>query len=365
MTLVDDLLAGPRGGRMLLEFALASVDMLMTSALEPHPLETAVLQAAHHLDPQVYYRWTGTEWRAMRKTREYISPEEVAEHLASVSLAEPTPQLLRLVLQRSVDAARYWQAPDGEDYLAATDAVREQLRRVAEHAAAAPSVGWWSRGVDLRAQWFVARESLDGWHDRPPVDEILRAWREEITTRERTLTESGEEYGGPWWSVPAYPHRICGTTGELPDATPAGLHFIEDSFGDTTMWAYPVSLPDNPRIFEITGPAAWARLCSAFPLDVTAQNRSVWGPATGRAGRWVMPDYHAVARHFDAVHLTMRGYLSTAGSPVHIGEGRAGLLAGWTPDATFWLTDEAVLGARPVTWEQVGDRTVMEQWRRW
>ncbi|WP_284251344.1 hypothetical protein [Litorihabitans aurantiacus] len=39
------------------------------------------------------------------------------------------------------------------------------------------------------------------------------------------------------------------------------------------------------------------------------------------------------------MHVTVVGYLTTAGLAIEIGDGVATVLAGWSPDATAWLTD--------------------------
>jgi len=92
-------------------------------------------------------------------------------------------------------------------------------------------------------------------------------------------------------------------------------------------------------VLEIDGPEAWADLCGRFPLEVTASRRHNWYRATGRAGRWVVPDWSRVARHVDAVHLSVAGYLTTAGRAIPVGDDGASVLAGWDPDQTFWLSD--------------------------
>lgn len=89
-------------------------------------------------------------------------------------------------------------------------------------------------------------------------------------------------------------------------------------------------------------PQDWAALCRRHPLDVTASRRHDWYRTTGRDGSWVQPDWSAVAQETDAVHLTMRGYLTTAGLAVPVSEGVASVLAGWDPDATYWFAGAAV-----------------------
>lgn len=100
-----------------------------------------------------------------------------------------------------------------------------------------------------------------------------------------------------------------------------------------------IHVPPDARVCEIDSPESWADLCRRFPLDVTASRRHDWYRTTARNGRWVIPDWAQVARNFDAVHLTVAGYLSTAGLPVPVEHDLMTVLAGWNPDQTFWLTD--------------------------
>lgn len=77
-----------------------------------------------------------------------------------------------------------------------------------------------------------------------------------------------------------------------------------------------------------------------------------WRETTGRDGRWWLPDWPAVAEDFDAVHVTVVGYLATAGWAVPTADG-ATVLAGWGPGRTCWL--------RP---DRLAYTDVVEQWHR-
>jgi hypothetical protein len=92
------------------------------------------------------------------------------------------------------------------------------------------------------------------------------------------------------------------------------------------------------RVLELRGPADWARLVERYPLEVTASRRHDWWRTTGVDSRWYLPDYAAAARDHDAIHLSPLAYLMTAGLPLPVLDGVT-LLAGWDPDATFWLVD--------------------------
>jgi hypothetical protein len=46
----------------------------------------------------------------------------------------------------------------------------------------------------------------------------------------------------------------------------------------------------------------------------------------------------------DAVHLTVRGYLTTAGRALPVSGTHSAVLGGWDPDTTWWLTDVGTTG---------------------
>ncbi len=115
----------------------------------------AVSLAAYHLESgregaRVLYGPGADEAR-----QNVLTADDVAHRLSQVPLPEVTAVALRSALADAVDAARYWQDPDGEDILVAAEPVRRELRRVAEHIARSrmrsggqclmrPISGWWA-----------------------------------------------------------------------------------------------------------------------------------------------------------------------------------------------------------------------------
>jgi hypothetical protein len=93
------------------------------------------------------------------------------------------------------------------------------------------------------------------------------------------------------------------------------------------------------RVYEIHGPGQWTALVDRYPLDVSRSRRHNWWRITGWAGRWLIPDYTAVAEDWDAIHVSAAGYLATAGVALRAGDNARTMLAGWHPDATWWLRD--------------------------
>lgn len=293
------------------------------------------------------------------------SVAEVARLIETVPLPAggPDSATLAAALQRSVDAAMYWQPPAGEDVLAARPELDAGLARIATWAApAAP--GWWSAPL-APEQWSI------GWwgHDPREAKQSLSRWREETLAHEaRCATErrenrvegAGDGYGwsatpglqpadidapisGFWWS---HPDGVSST--RAVDDIPVGLWLTEDADPEGVTVAQ-VQVPQNPRVLEIDTPQAWADLCHAHPLDITASRRHDWYRATGRDGDWLIPDWAAVAEEYDAVHLTVAAYLAGATRAIGVDGRFATMIAGWGPDATVWLT--AVCQQVPVPWD--------------
>lgn len=352
VSLVEKLLAGPRGRRLLLEYALAS-ERLANREDREDSFSAAVFRASYHLDPgkgssAVLFRH-GTDDAELT----VISPEEAAKRLASVPLVEVTPGLLLLCLSRSVDMARYWQEPDGEDVLTGTAPMREALGGVAEHVAVSAETDWWHTPVEERSQWAVQ------WDDAPPKTipaeplTVLRAAREkeieaeQFAARKRPA-EPAAPWSGDWWSRPVW--ELPSSSRELFDGSPAGLWLVEDSLGWETAETTRLGVAAGLRMYEIDTADAWAELCARFPLEQTAQKRHDWYRTTGRAGRWVIPDWASVAEHYDAVHLHVAAYLAAAGTAIPVDADTASVIAGWNPDETYWFTPRIRYLDDPVAW---------------
>lgn len=351
------LLAGPRGRRLCFEYLAASASE--SGMPEGEAARMAIFWAAHQHDPN-----PGTLIRIGGGDGPFDDPVvgagdlEIA--LAAVDMPMPTAELLRFALAMSVDNARYWQPPDGTDVLAAAPELMPVLERVAEVIAASPHAAWWTTPVDLDDQWALAWEG-DGIPDADTDADATRAtlatWRttmrenEERWQRERAA-DPAARWSGDWWSTP--PSSLIHTTRSLLGEGPAELWFVEDGFGWDSAVATPVDgYPAS--VIEIDAPDDWVRLCRQHPLVVTASRRDDWHNATGRSGGWVHPDWAAMAEEADAVHLTVRGYLTTAGRALEVDDGWATVLANWGPDTTYWFGSTASRPADQRAWHRTDD----------
>jgi hypothetical protein len=227
------------------------------------------------------------------------------------------------------------------------------LERIAAHIAASPSMSWWSGPVESE-QWSVQFTDSDfEIPSRPPADEALHLWQEQEIENERTAirerpVDLTANVSGEWWSKP--PWALITSTRALQGLGPVGLWLVEDGFGWKQADTHRVDYDGTPRVWEITGAESWAELCRSYSLDVTATRRHDWFRTTGRNGRWVIPDWKQVSREFDAVHLSVSAYLSSAGRSIHVDGNAASVTAGWNPDENYWLTDVSSEHSTRTSW---------------
>ena len=140
----------------------------------------------------------------------------------------------------------------------------------------------------------------------------------------------------------------------VPGLGAVRLALVEDSLGWREARCWPVALRSDTlrsgvRSYEIAGPRQWTDLVGRYPLDVSRSRRHDWWRVSGWAGPWLIPAFAAVARDYDAVHLSAAAYLTTAGRALAVGGART-MLAGWDPDQSYWLTDILTLAGSAVTW---------------
>jgi hypothetical protein len=330
------LLAGPRGRRLCWALAVDS-GVLPGGRIGP-AWDQATCTGQLDADPPVL----AGELAAA------VAPGDWTAVLAAISEAG-----LAGALAESVTWAMYWQPPDDVDRALAHPEVAHALEPVACAVAGAPAARWWSTGLDLAAQYYVEPPVGDG--TGPPLSgaaDRLAAWRTEEQERERSAadlpSDPAANYGGNWWSTPATP-GVASTTRALPGLGPLKLTAIEDWPGWTEVRCWPLSPSRAPRTWEISGPDAWAALVARYPLEVSRSRRHDWYRATGRVSRWLIPDYAAACADYDAIHLSAGGYLTTAGRALPAGDAHT-LLAGWSPDETYWLADILTAAGPPHRW---------------
>jgi hypothetical protein len=111
------------------------------------------------------------------------------------------------------------------------------------------------------------------------------------------------------------------TVGSMPGGWSLYLRIGEDQRPPPyRLWRLE-ALP-SARVYEVHGPDDWRALCGQYPGDIFE-------------GR-LLPDWQAVARDWDGVHLSIGGLLTTQRVAVDTG-GRRAQLDSWDSESTVWL----------------------------
>lgn len=343
-----------------------------------------------------------------------VLPAEVAQKLRRIQRSEPTQTALRHAMCELIAGAMYWQPPHPDVILAEDPDMQNALLPFAHALVDSGLTDSWARTLDRDNQWSLAWDDSEHRGILPavfsadpatPMDlarvtrkdlttvidddmpgatsaQRLEAWTAEVLASEARyrldfVRNPYQEVSGQWPSTPH--HGLWSSTSTWGDEEPVGLDLVEDDCGLERARACHLVIGPNARICEINRPDDWAELCRRYPLDVSAQRRNVWFETTGRKGRWVIPDWSRVAEEFDGVHVSLAGYLRTAGVVVVVGDHSlveasaslpaagntddltASLMAGWNPDATYWLNDVITGIAEVVDWSFDDER---DEWMR-
>jgi hypothetical protein len=298
----------------------------------------------------------------------FVSPEEFIEAL----LVAPAGAVFlgRLEAQERSDVP-WWDIPDTADLGAMGDVVSGlQARPVGELLALAvdaaeSNAGPWnqhapakvatalSTAPDRRALDAAVVERLGSILETPLEPDSQEWWWSpwpwEVTARFRPLGEGEHSRMRAWctaswegiWTVSAPDDELADSlvsTWELDYAT--------------SRWH--LAVDDSARVFEVDGPGDWERLVRGYTAE--GQVGGHWelpSPDQGNVealakldgqramrtniGRFLVPDWNAVAEDWDGVHLTWGGFLTTEGLVIDMGDDDVAMLRGWGSERTLFL----------------------------
>jgi hypothetical protein len=340
----EDLLAGPRGRRVCFEVVTADG---LGAASSPCPGWQAV--------------WLGIGSAEPGQLTTELAALVADADLTAVAAADAETDLLEY-LAGPVGYAAYWGEPDEIDRALDNEPVARTLSPVARAITASVAARWWSSAVAVDRQQYAQFLTPDADMDLPEpaltgACDSLARWHASTMEDEQDAASRPADPSAPfsryWWSTPAL-SGLVSTTRSLPGLGATRLVLVEDAMGWIQARCWPLRPRSDVRVREISGPGDWTELVSRYPLDVSKSRRHDWFRVTGRADRWLIPDFEAVAADFDAVHVTVGGYLTTAGRALPVpgrDVGYATMLAGWDPDQTYWLADVLESAGPPVEWE--------------
>lgn len=344
------LLGGPLGRGLLAGVAGIDGLRLLAAAGEPVPDGVAFFTASSGPGD----RTDGSDWPPEWAADERDASEMIAAAVAGVALSAGQPwhgdqaELLRQVAA----VAEGWAFGGRHDAGQMLAENAELLRPVAEAVAGAPSAAWWWQPADRETQRWLGCEHHPELARGDAVGRAARLATDAESVGDDALpwpAPEGEIYGGTWWSGPIG-DTVWTTRGEVAGLPAVGLACAEDPFGPERFEVWQVQVDPAAKIYEVHGPEDWGWLAASYPRDVTVSRRHDWYRWTGHEGPWILPDWPAVARRWDGVHVSVGGYLSTAGMRVEA-DGAATLLAGWYADQTLWLHDVFTSVRHIASWE--------------
>lgn len=351
MITAPDLLETPRGRRFCFELMIAAQG---DDEWSDGDLHTLLLWAEYHLG---HARGDGATLFGPGADRPEPAPADasVAAAIDAVPLGEITVDAVVDALEATADSAMAWQPRDDRDALLDRPAVRATLGRLADRAAGSALVQQLVRPLDTR--WTVSfprEDDADGpARERPTPEAALTSWRADLVAEQRRGASRG--VSGTWWTTPPWP--LEATTGApFPERGPLELWAAEDSWGDERAIVRRSFGRPGDRVARVDSPEDWAALCRRWPLAVDRTTRRTdWAASTGVRAGWVQPDWAAVAEEFDVVHLTVAGWFRCSGIAIAVDDDRASVVAGWTPDAAYRLTDAAPDVSAPTLWTRPED----------
>lgn len=279
------------------------------------------------------------------------------EKIGSIEPGGLTTARTAQAMEAVVDHAVYWQPPmSAADRMSMNPVFDGVIAQAAALFAESVGASFLAEDWDAEEQWWCYRDlneaagfrSQAGWND----------WRESVVERENEHKAEAQRSAKPrpfsstWWTSPGSPATHPMT---------AVASWEEDSRGESEQWGQLVLHDANAgefRRYVIDSVADWAELVQRYPLETTYTNRWDWKDSVGAGGRLFAVDFAAMAKDWDAVTVTPRGYLAAAGMPIAVDipgvdDGGTTMLAGWNPGWTWWLTDNVVVPDVHVLWHEI------------
>ena len=274
---------------------------------------------------------------SMREALDRADPRAVDRAVAAVK-SMTFGDFLAVVLDAAHDVAGPW-TPNAPEDLAQAYRSHRTRRPIAEAITA-------RFATQLRAPLDYYRQEW-WWHDN--VADDFRHPRPVSANYEQVYGNGEFTWAGVWTvtSPPPEIHRRLESAWDFAELA--------------SRWSVPIR-PDG-RVYPIDGPNDWVALVERFP-HVAEREHDGWelpgvnsrrypdeagleAASEGRARRssltrHVLPEWRAVATHYDGVHLSWAGFLTCEGYIAELPSGGVTMLRYWGSERTHWLTD--VLG---------------------
>jgi hypothetical protein len=209
------------------------------------------------------------------------------------------------------------------------------------------------------AERLAAAPELDGWfaplHRARP--QLWSSYTDHVKPFGPGLNRAKNGPMSPWEGYAHKPHPTVLTSTPFDDdlsslviTTALGVNDLH-MYDNAPIRRRRLSVRPDARVYEITGPKAWAALARAYPYVSHEGHHVEQGPdglsyTSDRAT--LVPDWPAVARDWDGVHVSLGAMLLSTEVPILDDAGRSALWA-WDAEGTYWLRwafeDEVILPA--------------------
>jgi hypothetical protein len=221
-----------------------------------------------------------------------------------------SPALSFHALAEAITQTSIWQV-DYDAVIAEFLTAGPRLEPLARELLSQPGAAWWFAPLNRDRQLFNSytgyeREIITGPFAPRIPDRAPTPWERYAQKPEWGFFTSTDVAGDGLSSFLVGSSKCAGDLGPL-------------TFPVSRMWL--VVSPDA-RVFEVDGPESWRQLCLRYP-------------APFEHGQ-VVPDFAAVAREWDAVHLGFGGLLTAEQVRLEGPEGWT-WLNGWDAEGTMWL----------------------------
>lgn len=266
--------------------------------------------------------------------------EESKVDAADAALPEMSLQSASFALQE----LNIW-APDFQEIMEYALLNGRRLKNLARTVLEQPGVEWWFEPIARESQMWISDSN------EPPTAANFESPNLRMTNWERRTNKA---------ETALY---TCTSLGGVTSfSTVMDMSEVHGPVNDmATYFEFPlrqwrIRVSEDARVYEINGAEDWHRLCTKYPArsardasDPDASDVEGWdvyplrqfGGSSGvdvvtDMGRWLTPNWAAVAADWDGVHLTLGGLLaaekvrvaSTAGWTMH---------RFWNIEQTMWL----------------------------
>jgi len=224
------------------------------------------------------------------------------------------------------------------DAVSALEIVGTALRPVAEALVASPASSWWWHAFDSERQVAICSPLGKSPPRGSDVTRYSRLAMQSVMKYRPRLSDAFSPATGIWSSVPRSREALRTCLNPPNQLPPTDVFLGEDPLdGGFTVWSC-VLVPEA-RVYEINTPGDWKNLVENYSMVESVGYRPDFERVSGITGPWVIPNWLAVAEEWDALYVSIEGFLSSNGLVQEVSSGYS-MLSGSIPCEVSWFRDQ-------------------------